>query len=142
MKRKMDFFGIFFLSEKTISKAKRYNIKIPNKILFCLEFFNAQYINFKKNGQTFVNYGTDHFLKNYYKSFYIPPLGVRGRFYLLFNASAPPTISKISFVIAAWRVRLYTKISSFTNASAFSVALSIADIRAPCSEALDSKTAL
>lgn len=52
-----------------------------------------------------------------------------------FNAAAPLTISVNSVVIAAWRAWLYESFKAFNNSPAFSVALSIDVIRAPCSEA-------
>ena len=59
-----------------------------------------------------------------------------------FNASAPATISRISPVIAAWRALLYDNRRSRSSSPALSVALFIAVIRAPCSEALESSSAL
>lgn len=59
-----------------------------------------------------------------------------------FNASAPPTISSISLVMAAWRALLYESLSSLSKSCALSVALCIAVIRAPCSEAVESSSAL
>src|SRR5690606_5624899 len=66
----------------------------------------------------------------------------RSRVYDDLRASAPPTISRISFVIAACRVRLYMRRSSLSSSPAFSVALSMAVMRAPFSAALESRSAL
>lgn len=57
------------------------------------------------------------------------------------KAAAPLTISVSSVVIAAWRAWLYESFKAFNNSPAFSVALSIAVILAPCSDALESNTA-
>lgn len=54
------------------------------------------------------------------------------------RASAPPMISISSVVIAAWRARLYCKVRAEIMSLAFLVAESIAVIRAPSSEAIDS----
>jgi hypothetical protein len=58
------------------------------------------------------------------------------------NAAAPLTISVSSVVIAAWRARLYDIFNDFSSSLAFSLALSIAVMRAPCSDAFASSTAL
>jgi hypothetical protein len=55
-----------------------------------------------------------------------------------FNASAPPMISMSSVVIAAWRARLYCKVSLLIISEAFLVAESMAVMRAPSSDAIDS----
>src|SRR5512143_3997957 len=57
------------------------------------------------------------------------------------SASAPLTISMSSFVTAAWRARLYWRGSIEIISSAFFVADSMALMRAPCSEAADSRRA-
>ncbi len=54
------------------------------------------------------------------------------------SALAPPMISISSVVIAAWRARLYCRVSLPIISSAFLVAASIAVMRAPSSEAIDS----
>lgn len=51
------------------------------------------------------------------------------------NASAPETISSNSFVIAACRALLYCSCSDWISSLAFSVAFSMAAIRAPVSAA-------
>ncbi len=61
--------------------------------------------------------------------------------YLAASASAPPTISKISFVIACWRTLLYASCNAPTSSLALSVALRMATMRAACSLACDSKIA-
>src|SRR5690606_28315178 len=58
------------------------------------------------------------------------------------KAAAPETISVNSVVMASCRAWLYDNFNAFTSSPAFSVALSIAVIRAPCSDALESKSAL
>src|SRR4029453_11575523 len=57
------------------------------------------------------------------------------------RASAPPMISSSSLVIAAWRARLYWRVSRPIISPALRVALSIALMRAPSSDAVDSSTA-
>lgn len=57
------------------------------------------------------------------------------------SASAPAMISMSSVVIAAWRLRLYWMVSLLISSPALRVALSIAVIEAPCSEASRSKSA-
>ena len=57
------------------------------------------------------------------------------------RASAPPTISISSLVIAAWRARLYCERQLTIISLAFLVAFSIAVMRAPNSEAIDSSRA-
>ena len=57
------------------------------------------------------------------------------------SPSAPPTTSKISWVISAWRARFISSVRSSINVLAFSDALRIAVIRAPCSDAVDSSSA-
>src|SRR5262245_41756585 len=57
------------------------------------------------------------------------------------SASAPEMISISSFVIIAWRVRLYCNVSRSITSPAFRVAESIAVMRAPCSEAAFSRSA-
>src|SRR5882672_493166 len=54
------------------------------------------------------------------------------------RASAPLTTSRISLVIVAWRVRLCVNVKDSRSSEAFCVAFSIADIRAPSSDAADS----
>src|SRR5690606_16985101 len=54
------------------------------------------------------------------------------------SASAPPMISISSGVIAAWRGRLYCSVSEPIMSPAFYVAESMAVMRAPSSEAIDS----
>ncbi len=54
------------------------------------------------------------------------------------SASAPPMISMSSVVIAAWRARLYCRVSFEIISLAFFVAESIAVMRAPSSDAIDS----
>src|SRR5690606_3284249 len=51
------------------------------------------------------------------------------------SAAAPPTISEISCVIAAWRWRLYVRFSASRMSPALSVAFFMAVRRAPCSAA-------
>ena len=51
------------------------------------------------------------------------------------SASAPPTISMISVVIASWRARFMTRLRVLMSSSAFSVAADMARWRAACSEA-------
>src|SRR4029079_13942761 len=57
------------------------------------------------------------------------------------SASAPEMISISSLVIIAWRVRLYLMVCLRIMSPALRVALSIALMRAPCSEAAFSKSA-
>ena len=59
-----------------------------------------------------------------------------------FNASAPPTISNISLVIAVCLALLYVSFNWSLNSEALSVALCIAVILAPCSPAIESEIAL
>ena len=58
------------------------------------------------------------------------------------SPSAPATTSMISCVISAWRWRLASSVRSSINSAALSEALRIADMRAPCSDAVDSSSAL
>ena len=58
------------------------------------------------------------------------------------NAEAPETISIISLVMAAWRTRFMFRVSEEIKSPAFFEAASIAVIRAPCSEATDSRRLL
>ncbi len=53
-----------------------------------------------------------------------------------FKASAPPTISAISLVMAAWRARLRVRVRPEIILPALSVALDMEVMRAPCSEAM------
>src|SRR6185436_16063739 len=53
-------------------------------------------------------------------------------------AAAPDTTSMISLVIAAWRTRFMLSVSESISSRAFLEAESIAVMRAPCSEAIDS----
>ena len=55
-----------------------------------------------------------------------------------FKALATPMISISSVVIAAWRARLYCSVSRSIISDAFLVAESMAVMRAPSSEAIDS----
>ena len=55
--------------------------------------------------------------------------------------SAPATTSMISWVIAAWRSRLNCSVRSLMMSPAFSEALRMAVMRAPCSDAVDSSSA-
>src|SRR5262249_24541885 len=57
------------------------------------------------------------------------------------RASAPPMISISSLVMAAWRARLYVRVSLSIASLAFLVAESMAVMRAPNSEAIDSSKA-
>lgn len=57
------------------------------------------------------------------------------------NAAAPETISMISRVIAAWRTRFMFSVSEDIRSPALFVAASMAVMRAPCSEAIDSSSA-
>jgi len=57
------------------------------------------------------------------------------------SASAPPTTSRISWVISACLARFISRVRSSIIVSAFSAALRIAVIRAPSSEAADSSSA-
>ena len=57
------------------------------------------------------------------------------------SASAPPTISMISVVMASWRARFMTRLSLTIISSAFSVADFMARWRAACSEAAESSMA-
>src|SRR5882672_9784025 len=58
-----------------------------------------------------------------------------------YRAEAPETISMISLVMAAWRMRFMFRVSEEIKSPAFFEAASIAVIRAPCSEATDSSRA-
>ena len=58
------------------------------------------------------------------------------------SASAPATISRISPVIAACLRLLYSSRNAFNISPALSVALFIAVMRAPCSDACESSSAL
>src|SRR5204862_6501818 len=58
------------------------------------------------------------------------------------RASAPATTSRISCVISDWRTRFISNVRLPIMSCAFSAALRIAVIRAPCSEAADSSRAL
>src|SRR5262245_60431729 len=58
-----------------------------------------------------------------------------------YSASAPEMISVNSLVIIAWRERLYCKVCFLIISPALREALSIALIRAPCSEAAFSRRA-
>jgi hypothetical protein len=58
-----------------------------------------------------------------------------------FSASAPPTISASSLVMAAWRARLRCRISAEIRSVALREAEPMATMRAPCSEAADSRKA-
>src|SRR3546814_461739 len=58
-----------------------------------------------------------------------------------YSASAPAIISISSVVIAAWRLRLYWMVSLLISSPALRVALSMAVIDAPCSEAEFSSSA-
>ena len=60
-------------------------------------------------------------------------------YHIPFSASAPPTISINSLVMAAWRARFISSVSRSIMSRALLVALSIAVIRAPCSLAIDSR---
>ena len=55
--------------------------------------------------------------------------------------SAPATTSMISCVISAWRARFISSVRSVMISPAFSEALRIAVMRAPCSDAVDSSSA-
>ena len=55
--------------------------------------------------------------------------------------SAPATTSMISCVISAWRSRFICRVRSLMRSDAFSDALRIAVMRAPCSDAVDSSSA-
>ena len=57
------------------------------------------------------------------------------------SASAPATTSRLSCVMAAWRARLSASVRASIISSAASLALRMALIRAPCSLALDSRSA-
>jgi hypothetical protein len=57
------------------------------------------------------------------------------------RASAPPMISISSVVIAAWRARLKTSVRRSIISAALPDAASIAVMRAPCSDAIDSSSA-
>ena len=57
------------------------------------------------------------------------------------SASAPAMISISSVVIAAWRLRLYSMLRFLIRSPALRVALSIAVIEAPCSDASRSSKA-
>jgi hypothetical protein len=58
-----------------------------------------------------------------------------------YKAAAPETTSIISFVIAAWRIRFMFNVNEPISSPAFFDAASIAVIREPCSDAIDSKIA-
>lgn len=58
----------------------------------------------------------------------------------LVRASAPLTTSRSSLVIEAWRALLNFSVSSRISSDAFSVALSMAVIWAPCAAAFDSSS--
>src|SRR3954469_1344505 len=58
------------------------------------------------------------------------------------SPSAPATTSMISWVISAWRWRFISRVRSSIRSDAFSDALRMAVIRAPCSDAVDSSRAL
>src|SRR5690606_36233761 len=66
--------------------------------------------------------------------------GTRLRFLSTYSASAPAMISMSSVVIAAWRLRLYWMVSLLISSPALRVALSIAVIDAPCSDAWFSRS--
>ena len=57
------------------------------------------------------------------------------------SASAPATTSMISCVISAWRARFICSVRPSISSPAFSEALRIAVMRAPCSDAVDSSSA-
>ncbi len=57
------------------------------------------------------------------------------------KASAPPTTSRISCVISAWRARFICSVRVSISSPAFLDAFRIAVIRAPCSDAADSSSA-
>src|SRR5690606_16366295 len=67
------------------------------------------------------------------EAFYIYP-----ELYYPLSASAPPTISRISLVMEACRALLYDNLRASLSSVALSVALCMAVIRAPCSEAKES----
>ena len=58
------------------------------------------------------------------------------------SPSAPATTSMISWVISAWRCRLAARVRSSMSSPALSDALRMALMRAPCSDAVDSSSAL
>ena len=58
------------------------------------------------------------------------------------SPSAPATTSMISCVISAWRWRLAARVRSSISSAALSDALRMALMRAPCSDAVDSSSAL
>src|SRR5207302_455573 len=58
-----------------------------------------------------------------------------------FSASAPVTISAISFVMAAWRARFIDSVSVSIISPAFSVAADMLIIRCACSLAIASTSA-
>src|SRR5579864_4781319 len=57
------------------------------------------------------------------------------------SASAPPTISMISVVMASWRARFMSRVRALASSSAFSVAAAMARWRAVCSLAAASSNA-
>ena len=57
------------------------------------------------------------------------------------SAAAPETISMISRVMLAWRMRFMLSVSVWISSPAFFEAESIAVMRAPCSDATDSRSA-
>src|SRR5512140_2822020 len=57
------------------------------------------------------------------------------------NASAPPTMSRMSLVIVCWRILLYWSSYAPASSRALSVALCMATMRAACSLACDSRMA-
>jgi hypothetical protein len=57
------------------------------------------------------------------------------------RASAPPTISMISVVMASWRAWFISRVSLMMSSSALSVAAFMARWRAACSEAAASSSA-
>src|SRR5207244_10557400 len=57
------------------------------------------------------------------------------------RASAPPTISMISVVMASWRARFMVRVRLVMRSSALSVADFIARCRAACSDAAASRRA-
>src|SRR5438876_11414334 len=61
--------------------------------------------------------------------------------FLNYSAAAPETISMISRVMAACRTRFIFKVNEEIRSPAFLEAASIAVMRAPCSEAIDSSKA-
>src|SRR5690606_4124538 len=85
--------------------------------------------------------GTDAFLCSLYLGHVPLEIWVNRQLELCCRASAPPTISSISLVMASCRALLKRRVRSSTSALAFSVALRIATIRAECSLASASTTA-